>query len=563
MSLVGDRPRSKTARVTQDPRIPPADQVVHRYVLERLAASDPEATLLVFVDGSSWTYAEAQAIAGNAGRALATLGVRQREHVASFLPNGVDAIRVWWGLNHLGAVYAPVNPAYRGQMLAHVINESDAEVLVVHASLVDRLRGLDLPALRRLVVVGGDPSAATDLGLEVHDGALLVQPGPPVELTEPIAPWDTQAIWYTSGTTGPAKGVLSSYMHAYSMFGPETFPFITAADRYMINLPVFHMGGAGLMNSMLLRGGSASFVEAFSASQFLDQVRRTGSTTVFLLGVMGAFVEAQPIADDDADNPLTKVFIIPMLDDPDGFAARFGVDVYSIYNMTEICSPIISAPNARPLGTCGRLRPGVSVRLVDPHDNEVPVGEVGEFVVRSEAPWAMNHGYYKRPEATAQAWRNGWFHTGDAGRVDEDGNYFFVDRLKDAIRRRGEFVSSLELEIEICAHPGVATAAVIGVPSDIAEEEIMAVIVPSGAAPDPEELVWFLADRTAHFTIPRYFRFATTLPMTPTEKVRKTVLRDEGITGDTWDREAAGLLIRAGELQRAGSAFAAAGGEDQ
>lgn len=532
-----------------DPRIPPRERSVHRYVLERLAREQPDDPFLVFLDGTSWSFARCEEVAVRAGRAFHDIGVAQGESVASFLPNGVDALHVWWGLNHIGAVYAPINPAYRGQMLAHVVNESDARVVVVAADLVPRLAGLHLPRVTTLVVVGDTAGLQTDY--EVVPGDVLHAPGDPVPLERPIEPWDTQAIWYTSGTTGPAKGVLSSYCHSYSMFGPETFPFITAADRYMINLPVFHMGGAGLLNSMLLRAGSAVFLPSFSASQFLDQVRSTGATTVFLLGVMGAFIEAQPPRPDDADNPLDKVFIIPMLDDPDAFAARFGVDIYSIYNMTEICSPIISAPNARPVGTCGRLRPGVEVRLVDRNDCEVPDGEVGEFVVRSDTPWSMNHGYYKRPEATAAAWRNGWFHTGDAGRRDADGNYFFVDRLKDAIRRRGEFVSSLELEIELCAHPDVATAAVIGVPSEIAEEEIMAVVVPAGdTPPDPVELVDFLAERAPHFMIPRYFRFIEELPMTPTEKVRKTVLREQAVTDDTWDRHDHGLVIRAGTLVR-------------
>lgn len=537
---------------SSDGRIPPRDRVVHRYVLERLAAERPHAPFLVFLDGTCWTFAAADAVARNAGRALHEVGVQQGENVASFLPNGVEALRVWWGLNHLGAVYAPINPAYRGQMLAHVLNESDAATLVVTRSLVPRLAGLDLPALRTLVVIDDDGTdAPLPDGYVIRDGALLLSEGDRVSLRRPVEPWDTQAIWYTSGTTGPAKGVLSSYLHAYAMFGPETFPFITAADRYMINLPVFHMGGAGLLNSMLLRGGSASFVESFSASRFLDQVRRTGSTTVFLLGVMGTFVLAQPKRPDDEQNPLERVFMIPMLDDPDAFGRRFGVDIHSIYNMTEICSPIISAANARPVGTCGRLRAGVEVRLVDGNDCEVADGDVGEFIVRSATPWSMNHGYYKRPEATARAWRNGWFHTGDAGRRDEEGNYYFVDRLKDAIRHRGEFVSSLELEIELCAHPDVATAAVIGVASEFAEEEIMAVIVPAGAdPPDPEALVEFLVERAPHFMIPRYIRFVRELPMTPTEKVRKTVLREEAVTLGTWDRHDVGLVIRQGQLVR-------------
>jgi crotonobetaine/carnitine-CoA ligase len=336
------------------------------------------------------------------------------------------------------------------------------------------------------------------------------------------------------------------------MFGPDTLPFVTSADRYMINLPIYHMGGTGLWNGMLIRGGSVSFVERFQTGKFWQQVRDTRTTVVFLLGAMAAFLEAQPPQPDDNDHPMRLMFMVPVVDDVPAFAQRFGVEVRSIYNMTEICMPIISGPTPALAGTCGRVREGVQVRLVDENDCEVPVGEVGEFVVRSETPWSMNHGYHAMPEATARAWRNGWFHTGDAGRRDDDGNFYFVDRLKDAIRRRGEFVSSLELEIELCAHPSVATAAVVGVPSEYAEEEILAVLTPApGQAIDPVELVEFLQARVAYFQIPRYFRVVDEMPMTPTEKVRKIELRELGLVEGTWDREAAGLSFKSEQITTA------------
>jgi crotonobetaine/carnitine-CoA ligase len=219
--------------------------------------------------------------------------------------------------------------------------------------------------------------------------------------------------------------------------------------------------------------------------------------------------------------------------------------VYSIYNMTEISAPLITDPNPTKPGTCGRVRPGVEVRLVDEHDCEVPVGEVGEFIVRTDAPWAMNHGYFAMPEATAVAWRNGWFHTGDLGRRDADGNHYFVDRLKDSIRRRGENISSMEVESELCAHPAVREAAVIAVPSDLAEDEVMAVVAPvPGERLDPAELIDFLRPRLAYFAIPRYFRFVDELPKTPTSKIQKMPLRQEGITDSTWDREAHGIRVQ-------------------
>jgi carnitine-CoA ligase len=219
--------------------------------------------------------------------------------------------------------------------------------------------------------------------------------------------------------------------------------------------------------------------------------------------------------------------------------------------MTEISSPIVSDPNPSKRGTCGKVRKGVEVRLVDENDCEVALGEVGEMLVRTDRPWAMNSGYYKMPEATARAWRNGWFHTGDAFRQDEDGYFFFVDRMKDAIRRRGENISSFEVEAEIVAHPDVREAAAIAVPSELDEDEVMAVVAPApGKTIDPVALIEFLRDRMAHFMIPRYIRVLPELPKTPSAKVLKTELRKEGITPDTWDRDKAGIQIKRDRIGR-------------
>ena len=533
-----------------DPRLPPREQVVLRYLLDEFAGDRPNDVYIKFGNGQEWTWSRMQELAREHAAAFRNLGVEQGDHVLSFLPNSPEAIAVWYGLNYIGAVYIPANPAYRGNLLAHVIQNSGATLVISHAQLVERFADVELAKLTDIVHVSGEGPEVG--GLTTHSGSLFG--ATPVNLAElepsrPIEPWDTQGVWYTSGTTGPSKGALSSYMHSYSMFGPPTWPFLTADDRYMINLPLYHMGGTGLLNSMLLRGGSISFIERFRTTTFWDDVRATESTVVFLLGAMAAFLEAQPPSPADTDHPMRMMFMVPVVDDVPAFAERFGVEVRSVYNMTEICTPIVSGPTPELPGTCGRLREGAEVRLVDENDCEVPVGEVGEFVVRCDAPWGMNHGYNNMPEATAAAWRNGWFHTGDAGRVDEDGNYYFVDRIKDAIRRRGEFISSLELEIELCAHPNIAAAAVLAVKSEFAEDEILAVLIP---APDStiafEDVIEFLKPRVAYFAIPRYFRSTTDLPMTPTEKIRKVELRGHGITDDTWDREAAGIVIKADRI---------------
>ena len=530
--------------------LPPREKVVLRYLVDHYAEERPDQVFIKFSDGDEWTFAQLREETLKAAAGFKALGVKQGDHVGSFLPSSIEAIKVWYGLNYLGAVYVPFNPAYKGGMLEHVIRTSDATLLVCHHELAARLLDINTSEVTDVVQLGG---AGVEVpGLRRHDGAILSET--PVDeaalaLAHPIEPWHTQGIWYTSGTTGPSKGVLSSYMHAYEMFGPETLPFITAADRYMINLPLFHMGGTGLWNSMLLRGGSVAFIERFQTGKFWEQVRATGTTVVFLLGAMAAFLESQEPRPEDTDHPMRLMFMVPVVENVPAFAERFGVEVRAIYNMTEICMPIITGPTPSLPGTCGRLREGVAVRLVDENDIDVPVGELGEFIVRCDRPWGMNHGYYKMPEATAAAWRNGWFHTGDGGRMDAEGNYYFVDRLKDAIRRRGEFISSLELEIELCAHPDIQSAAAIAAKSQHAEEEIMVVLVAAeGRTIDFVSVTEWLRDRVPYFMVPRYWRTVEAMPMTPTEKVRKNVLREEGMTDDTWDREAAGIVIKSDRL---------------
>jgi crotonobetaine/carnitine-CoA ligase len=358
-----------------------------------------------------------------------------------------------------------------------------------------------------------------------------------------------QSIILTSGTTGPSKGVMSSYVHLYSM--ANSAPFLDRDDRYMINLPMFHSGGVMPVTAMLIHGGSIAMVDAFDTDTFWSTVRERKITTSILLGVMGGFLLKRPPSPDDRDHPLRTCTYVPLNDTAPQFHARFGTDIHTHFNMTEISMPIVSDANPSALGSAGRMRAGVDVRIVDENDCEVGVGEVGELVVRTDCPWAMNHGYAGNAEATAVAWRNGWFHTGDGFRKDAEGNFFFVDRLKDAIRRRGENISSFEVESEVLAHPAVREAAAVAVKSEIAEDEVMAVVALRPGEPfDPTELIEFLRPRMAHFMIPRFVRIVDALPRTPTAKIEKVKLRSEGLTADTWDREKAGIKIRREKIGR-------------
>jgi carnitine-CoA ligase len=531
-----------------DPRLPPRDQCVLRPMLDRWAREQPEATYVKFWDGSAWTYADLHQQVRRVARGLETLSVKRGDRVVMWLPNGPEGLLTFFGINYLGAVFVPINTSYRGGLLEHVLENSDAELIVAHAQLASRLADVDLAKLGKLVVVGGTCPEVP--GLETTSWSDLAEAvGDPAPLDPPLEPWDTQSIMYTSGTTGPSKGVLSSYLHIYSNMGPETWPFITKDDRYMVNMPLFHIGGLGVSFTMLTRGGSIAMLEAFDTKTFWQSIRETETTVVFFLGVMASFVNKLPPQPDDRDHPLRLAFMVPLSEDIDAFSARFGIDIYTIFNMTEISTPIISGPNPTKLGTCGKAREGVEVRLVDENDCEVPMGQIGEMIVRTDRPWAMNHGYYKNPKATADAWRNGWFHTGDAFRMDEDRNFYFVDRMKDAIRRRGENISSFEVEAEVTAYPDVQEVAAIAVPAELSEDEVMIVVAPvPGKTLDPAALIEFLVPRMAHFMVPRYVRIVDELPKTPTAKVQKVDLRAAGVTNDTWDREAHGIRIKREKL---------------
>ena len=527
-----------------DPRMPPADACVLRPLLERRARETPDKIYAWFEGGDSWSYREANRQAARTANALRALGVQRGDNVLSWLPNGPDAIRLWFGLNYLGAVYVPINLAYRGSLLQHVVENSDARLMVAHAQLLPRLEQIARGRLTHAVAMGGEPVPVP--GLHVHDAAALdhADDAPP-ELDSDIAPWDLQTVIYTSGTTGPSKGVLSSYMHLYSM--SSAAQFFGPNDRFMVDLPLFHVGGTYPTFSMMIRGGSIAVVERFDTAAFWRRVRDSGTTTSIILGSMAGFLLGRQPLPDDRAHSLRTVTMVPLSDIAAEFGTRFGCEIHTHFNMTEVSMPIVSEANPRAIGSAGRPRPGAQARVVDDNDCEVPPGVVGELVVRTDCPWAMNHGYYKEPAATSAAWRNGWFHTGDLFRTDEAGNFYFVDRLKDAIRRRGENISSFEVESEVYAFPAVKEAAAVAVASEHGEDEVLvAVVAREGQEVDPEALVRFLIPRLPHYMVPRYVWCLTELPKTPTQKVQKHVIRAQAATASPppWDREAAGVVVR-------------------
>lgn len=529
------------ANQVMDELTPRREDCVVGPLLERWAREQPEATFMEFENGSHWTFAETLSHTRQAAAGLHKLGVRYGSHVLCWLPNSAEAILTWFGANYLGAVFVPLNTAYKGNFLRNAVELSNAEVLVAHASLLPRLAAEDTARLSDVIVIGGEAPAIGEL--RFHSVNALTSS----ELVEPeqtVQPWDTNYIIFTSGTTGPSKAVLCSYVQTW-VGAPMGMDYFRKEDRLLANLPLFHVSGSGAVMDRLVKGGTCVLYDGFRLDEFWDTVRRFRITGCCLVGAMTQFLLKQPVNDRDRDHTLRSVITVPWNQDSLDVAERYGLDMYTAFNMTELAVPIRSDANPARLGTCGRPRPGIQARVVDNHDLELPNGEVGELILRSSRPWEMTKGYYRNPQATAAAWRNGWFHTGDAFYRDDEGYFYFVDRIKDSIRRRGENISSFEVESEATAHPAVREAAAIPVPSELGEDEVMLVVsVAPDHAIDPVELFRFLEPRMAHFMVPRYIRIIAELPKTPTAKVEKHRLRSEGITVDTWDRQAHGVKVR-------------------
>lgn len=534
--------------------IPRREDCVVGPLLERWAKERPDKAFLEFEEGSSWSFAEILHRTRQAAAGLQQLGVRRGSHVLCWLPNSAEAVLTWFAANYLGAVFVPLNTAYRGNLLRNAIDLSDAEILVVHASLLPRLETGDIARLRDVIVVGGEVSAANRLGdhLRYHSATVLTDDAVSIEIAEPenpVQPWDINFVIFTSGTTGPSKAVLCTYVQTW-VGGAMAMDYFGPDDRLLANLPLFHVSGAGAVMDRLTKGGTCVLYDGFRPDSFWDTVRRFRITGCCLVGAMTQFLLKQPPSDRDRDHTLRTVITVPWNQDSLDVAERYGLQMYTAFNMTEIATPIRSVANAPMLGTCGKPRPGIEARVVDVHDFELPHGEVGELILRSSRPWEITQGYYRNAQATAEVWRNGWFHTGDAFRRDEQGYFYFVDRMKDAIRRRGENISSFEVESEATIHLAVREAAAIPVPSELSEDEVMLVIsLTPGHTITPLELLEFMEPRMAHYMLPRYIRILAELPKTPTAKIEKHRLRAEGVTPDTWDREAHGVKVNRKGLQ--------------
>jgi carnitine-CoA ligase len=526
-------------------------------VLSRQAAERPNAPALQWQTEEPFSYKGLCEHCLRLAGGLRGLGVQPSNRVLIMLPNSMEIVLAWLSINLLGAVEVPINIHYKESWLVHEVNDCEAHLAIVHEQYLERfIQVVDqLEHLTDFVVVGGDEGTAhqeMDKKWSMHAWGELENAG---AIDKPVEThyYDTAAIMYTSGTTGPSKGVVVPYgVGGVFAQGVVDTAELTSDDVNYVVHPLFH-ANAQFMQILpaLLVGARISLWPGFSASRWLDQVRATGATITNTLGVMCNFIHSQPVREDDADNPLRAIMTLPAPSDiAEDFERRFGVKCLEGYGMTEI-GVVTYRRLEEPLrlGSAGRALEWFDVRVVDPETDEpLPPGEVGEIVVRPKATGIMMKEYNNVPAKTVEAWRNLWFHTGDAGEMDEEGYLYFRDRVKDVIRRRGENISSFSIESVANTHPTVEESAAIAVPAEHgvgAEDEVkLCVVLEHGEELDPAELHAYCAQRMPYFAVPRYIEYVAEIPKTANEKVRKNVLREQGITANTWDREAAGIQVR-------------------
>ncbi|MEX2290137.1 MAG: AMP-binding protein [Mycobacteriales bacterium] len=523
---------------------PAAEELTVPELLRRHARERPDQPFLEQVeDGRSSTYAQVAATVERVAAGLRSLGVGRNDRVVTILPNVAESAVAWFACMRLGAVECPVGVGYKGPLLVSLLDSADARVLVASRSVLADLEPVlgAVPGLEHLVVVdvpgSSAPAPQAPAGRTVWSWEQLADLGEPDRLEEvPLGMSDVACMLFTSGTTGGSRGVLCTFAQEYES-AVAAPPGLDRSEAIYATSPPNHVGQKLLLYKSLVAGCRLVMRSSFSLSHFWSDVRESGSTHTLLLGGATSYLLSEPVRDGEDDSPLRSVLMIPIHPDVNTFRARFGVAVHSMFNMTEIC-PVTSISDEDIVDhrSCGRVRPGFDWRLVDEFDEPVPLGEPGELVLRPEKPWQFSRGYWRDDAKTVDAWRNLWFHTGDVFVTDESLQLRYLDRRKDVVRRRGENISSAELESIAVAHDQVEEVAVIGVPSEHTEEDIKLVVVPRQVGfDDALDIFCFLEQRVPRFMLPRYVEFVPELPKTPTLKVRKGELRAGGVSGRLHD----------------------------
>ncbi len=543
---------SQLAQTGKQPELAVAERLLSR-LLEDRATRYGNRVFLNFKGERKITYRELDETANRFANGLRALGLDKDKKIAVLLPNCPDYLYLLFGAAKIGAVVVPINTAYKGALLGYIINNSDAEVLVVDEQYLETVGEIadSLDCLGTLLINSPEDSSSAHahnlqrfnlLRLESLAQARDDKPESDVRHT------DTLMIMYTGGTTGPSKGVVMSnhFYYFYTGMVARSIGY-TESDVSYTCMPLFHINAQiGSIVSALYAGAQVALYQRFSARTFWDEIRSSGATIFLGMGSVGNILMKNPPTPEDGSHRVRLSVLVPPPDDLEGFERRFGFGViYETFGMTEglFLPPKRYEPRKR--GSCGKPIEDYEVRIVDDDDLVLGPNRTGELVLRPRAPYTMMSGYYKMPEATLEAFRNLWFHTGDLAYLDEEGFLYYVGRKKDAIRRRGENISAYEIEIVVNQHASVLESAAIAVASELGEDDVKIVVaLKPGAELGHEELIRFCEARMAYFMVPRYIEFREALPKNFSQRTEKYKLREEGISAGTWDRDKSGIKLK-------------------
>ncbi len=530
----------------------PTGWVLPRILRDR-AQTHPDRPYIRFGDGDWVTYGEIDLRANRIANALIARGLQKGQCVSTLMPNSVDQVALWFGILRAGGVQSPINLAYRGDFLSWVINLPESRFLVISDDLLDRLDNVadELPLLEHVFLWSSDAPNGPNPKVNFEPFAVLddaPDTDPGVEVT-----WvDDARVMFTSGTTGRSKGVIKQ--HASDYFSGRTYNEVcgvTEDDVFYTCLPLFHSNAQMLScYPAMIAGARIQISTRYSSTNFWREVTECGATILNTVSAMNYFLWNTPPGEYDRAHKVTRIMAMPAPKDIYyEFKERFGIRWHEGYGLTETGMVTYVPPGIEKPGSCGMASPGFEVSVVEPGtDRPVPSGTSGEIVVDMKLPNIVMRAYAGMPEKTAEDFKNLKLHTGDLGQMDDDGYLYFMDRVKDYIRRRGENVSSMEVELIVASHPGVLEAAAVGVAADegaSSEQEILICVVPRENPPDPHELLTYCVDKMPYFAVPRYVRFMEHLPKTPTERVRKVELRDMGLGDDVYDRAVSGPEVKA------------------
>ena len=498
------------------------------------------------------TYSEVNTLANQIANSLNKLGVEKGEKVSVYMPNSLELCLSWFGILKNGSVMVPINTAYVMDFLQYIIESSDSKIIIIAEEYMDRLKNIEdrIPLIENIIVWPREEKGSLDLmdykgKAKTYSWKEFVESGDKNEPDVEITHLDHARLMYTSGTTGRSKGVVRPCAADYSSaMNYSLIMDITPDDVVFTCLPLFHSNAMVMgVYPAMIQGAKVVVEEKYSASNFWKWMKDFKITKFNLVGVMSYFMWNAPVVPEEKEHEVKLVLGSPAPHDIiEDFMERFGIKFMEGYGLTEVGQCTFMRPGEPfRIGSCGKESPGYEIKIVNPDtDEELPPDTPGELVLRPRIPNICLHYYHKMPEKTVSDFRNFWFHTGDLCRKDDDGYIFFMDRVKDYIRRRGENISSFEVENMVSSHPKINEAAAIAVKVDeegrYSEDEVMIVIVKEeGKNLDPKEIIEFLKPIMPKFMIPRFIKFRKSLPKTPTNRVQKAKLREEGVTADTWD----------------------------